>query len=377
MKTTWDIFCTVVDNYGDIGVTWRLARQLASEHDLAVRLWVDDLQAFVPLCPEADSQAEQQWRQGVEVRHWPATWQGAEPAQVVVGAFACQLPQAYVEAMGEQAKPPLWLNLDYLSAEDWVDGCHGLPSPQANGLRKFFFFPGFTEKTGGLLREAALLPRCQAFRQAPNERARFLAGLGVHPEAGARLISLFAYENSQLGNWLDVLAEGAHPSHLLVPQGRILGDLGHWLGEADLAVGALHRRGALTVQVLPFVSQDDYDRLLWSCDFNAVRGEDSFVRAQWAGVPMLWHIYIQEENAHWEKLEAFLALYCHGLSAAAGQALGELWRAWNMDRPMGQAWQALQPHWQEVREHARQWQATQAARPDLATRLVQFYRNSL
>ncbi|MDH0304838.1 MULTISPECIES: elongation factor P maturation arginine rhamnosyltransferase EarP [unclassified Pseudomonas] len=377
MKTTWDIFCTVVDNYGDIGVTWRLARQLASEHDLAVRLWVDDLHAFARLCPEADSQAMQQWQQGVEVRHWPAEWQDAEPAQVVVGAFACQLPQGYVAAMGSQPTPPLWLNLDYLSAEDWVEGCHGLPSPQANGLRKFFFFPGFTEHTGGLLREASLLPRCEAFRQTPGARARFLEALGIQPQEGARLISLFAYENPQLGNWLDVLAADAHPVHLLVPQGRILGDLGDWLGEADLPVGALHRRGALTVQVLPFVSQDDYDRLLWSCDFNAVRGEDSFVRAQWAGVPMLWHIYIQEENAHWEKLEAFLALYRRGLSDAAGQALTGLWRAWNMDRPMGQAWQALQPHWDEVREHARQWQAAQAARPDLATRLVQFYRNSL
>ncbi|MEE1888792.1 elongation factor P maturation arginine rhamnosyltransferase EarP [Pseudomonas carassii] len=377
MKTTWDIFCTVVDNYGDIGVTWRLARQLAAEHDLAVRLWVDDLQAFVRLCPQADSQAGQQWQQGVEIRHWPVTWQGAQPAQVVVGAFACQLPDGYVQAMRQQTTPPLWLNLDYLSAEDWVEGCHGLPSPQANGLRKFFFFPGFTEKTGGLLREATLLPRCQAFRQTPGERADFLARLGVQPREGARLISLFAYENPQLGDWLDALAADVHPTHLLVPQGRILGDLGDWLGEADLPVGALHRRGALTVQVLPFVSQDDYDRLLWSCDFNAVRGEDSFVRAQWAGVPMLWHIYIQEENAHWEKLEAFLALYRQGLSAAAGQALTELWRAWNMDRPMGQAWLALQPHWDEVREHARQWQAAQAARPDLATRLVQFYRNSL
>ncbi|MBI6895831.1 elongation factor P maturation arginine rhamnosyltransferase EarP [Pseudomonas putida] len=377
MKTTWDIFCTVVDNYGDIGVTWRLARQLVAEHDLAVRLWVDDLQAFVRLCPQADSQAGQQWQQGVEIRHWPVTWHDTQPAQVVVGAFACQLPDGYVQAMSQQPTPPLWLNLDYLSAEDWVEGCHGLPSPQANGLRKFFFFPGFTENTGGLLREATLLPRCQAFRQTPGERADFLAGLGVQPREGARLISLFAYENPQLGNWLDVLAADVHPTHLLVPQGRILGDLGNWLGVADLPVGALHRRGALTVQVLPFVSQDDYDRLLWSCDFNAVRGEDSFVRAQWAGVPMLWHIYIQEENAHWEKLEAFLTLYRQGLSAVAGQALTELWRAWNMDRPMGLAWQALQPHWDEVREHARQWQAAQAARPDLATRLVQFYRNSL
>ncbi|WP_369990407.1 elongation factor P maturation arginine rhamnosyltransferase EarP [Pseudomonas xanthosomatis] len=376
MKATWDIFCTVVDNYGDIGVTWRLARQLAAEHGLAVRLWVDDLQPFVRLCPTADGSAEQQWQQGVEVRRWPASWQGETPGQVVIGAFACQLPDGLAEAMAAQPRAPLWLNLDYLSAEDWVEGCHGLPSPQANGLRKMFFFPGFSEKTGGLLREASLLERREAF--GADARTAFLRGLGVEVRPDTRLISLFAYENPQLGNWLDGLAaDGSNATHLLVPHGRILGDLGQWLGEGELAVGALHRRGALTVQVLPFVSQDDYDRLLWSCDFNAVRGEDSFVRAQWAGAPMLWHIYVQQENAHWEKLDAFLALYRQGLSDAAGQALVELWRAWNMDQAMGQAWQNLQAHWPELRQHARQWCAVQAARPDLATRLVQFYRNSL
>ncbi|QXH48373.1 elongation factor P maturation arginine rhamnosyltransferase EarP [Pseudomonas xanthosomatis] len=376
MKATWDIFCTVVDNYGDIGVTWRLARQLAAEHGLAVRLWVDDLQPFVRLCPAADSSAEQQWQQGVLVRRWPARWTGETPGQVVIGAFACQLPDGLAEAMAAQPRAPLWLNLDYLSAEDWVEGCHGLPSPQANGLRKMFFFPGFSENTGGLLREASLLARREAF--GADARTAFLRGLGVEVQPDARLISLFAYENPQLGNWLDVLAaDDSNATHLLVPHGRILGDLGQWLGEGELAVGALHRRGALTVQVLPFVSQDDYDRLLWSCDFNAVRGEDSFVRAQWAGAPMLWHIYVQQENAHWEKLDAFLALYRQGLSDAAGQALVELWRAWNMDQAMGQAWQNLQAHWPELRQHARQWCAAQAARPDLATRLVQFYRNSL
>ncbi|MFK3774840.1 elongation factor P maturation arginine rhamnosyltransferase EarP [Pseudomonas sp. NPDC089406] len=376
MKATWDIFCTVVDNYGDIGVTWRLARQLAAEHGLAVRLWVDDLQPFVRLCPAADSSAEQQWQQGVEVRRWPVSWPGEAPGQVVIGAFACQLPDGLAEAMAAQPRAPLWLNLDYLSAEDWVEGCHGLPSPQANGLRKMFFFPGFSEKTGGLLREASLLARREAF--GADARTAFLRGLGVEVQADARLISLFAYENPQLRSWLDVLAaDASNATHLLVPHGRILGDLGQWLGEGELAVGAVHRRGALTVQVLPFVSQDDYDRLLWSCDFNAVRGEDSFVRAQWAGVPMLWHIYVQEENAHWEKLDAFLALYRQGLSDVAGQALVEMWRAWNIDQAMGQAWQNLQAHWPELRQHARQWCAAQAARPDLATKLVQFYRNSL
>ncbi|NIF29863.1 elongation factor P maturation arginine rhamnosyltransferase EarP [Pantoea sp. Tr-811] len=377
MKTTWDIFCTVVDNYGDIGVTWRLARQLVAEHGLAVRLWVDDLNAFVPLCPGSDANAARQWQQGVEVCAWPATWQPAEPADVVIGAFACQLPPAYVEAMRARTVPVLWLNLDYLSAEAWVEGCHGLPSPQANGLRKVFFFPGFTAKTGGLLREATLLARRQAFEQSAEARTAFLQGLGVQARPGALLMSLFAYENAQLGGWLDALAVDAGPVHLLVPQGRILGDLARWLGVQALAVGEVHQRGSLTVQVLPFVSQDDYDRLLWSCGFNAVRGEDSFVRAQWAGRPMLWHIYIQDENAHWEKLEAFLALYRQGLSDDASAALMALWRAWNMDGDMHAAWQGARKHWAQLQQHAQDWAASQAARPDLAKALVQFYRNWL
>ncbi len=377
MKATWDIFCSVVDNYGDIGVTWRLARQLVAEHGLAVRLWVDDLNAFTPMCPGADANAAQQWRQGVEVRQWPAAWLPVAPADVVIGAFACQLPAAYVEAMRVCPRPPLWLNLEYLSAEDWVAGCHGLPSPQANGLRKVFFFPGFTENTGGLLREAELLARRDALQQSAAARQAFLQGLAVSPAPGALLISLFAYENPQLGNWLDALAAGDQACHLLVPQGRVVAGLSHWLGEAPLQAGQVRTRGVLTVQVLPFVSQDDFDRLLWCCDFNAVRGEDSFVRAQWAGQPMLWHIYVQDENAHWEKLEAFLALYRRGLSTDAGAALLGLWRAWNMDQDMGQAWQAARRHWPELQQHARCWAAQQAAQPDLATALVHFYGNSL
>jgi uncharacterized repeat protein (TIGR03837 family) len=377
MKTHWDIFCCVVDNYGDIGVTWRLARQLVAEQGLAVRLWVDDLKAFVRICPEAQADVAQQWQQGVDVRQWPSEWQDTAVADVVIGAFACQLPPAYVQAMLEQPRAPLWLNLDYLSAEDWVEGCHGLPSPQANGLRKVFFFPGFSAKTGGLLREANLLSQRDVLQQDPAARKAFLQGLGVTPENNARLISLFAYENPGVASWLDVLAADSRPNHLLVPEGRVLGDVQAWLGEQALSVGNIARRGALTVQILPFVSQDDYDRLLWCCDFNAVRGEDSFVRAQWAARPLLWHIYVQEEYAHWEKLEAFLDLYILELSAPAGAALVQLWRAWNMDSDMGQAWQQVLAHWDELDRHARRWSAVQAAQPDLAAALVQFYRNWL
>jgi hypothetical protein len=291
----WDIFCSVVDNYGDIGVTWRLARQLAAEHGHAVRLWVDELAAFARLCPEASATAARQQLAGVELCHWIAPWPAVEPAEVVIEAFACHLPPAYREAMAARGARRLWLNLEYLSAEDWVAGCHGLPSPQPGGLQKFFFFPGFAAGTG----------------------------------------------------------------------------------EDGLAPGDRRQRGSLQIQVLPFMAQDDYDRLLWCCDLNAVRGEDSFVRAQWAGRPLLWHIYQQEEGAHWDKLEAFLALYGAELSPAAAEALGGLCRAWNAGKGMGEAWERLLPVWPELAAHAERWCSDQAARPDLATALEQFYRNWL
>lgn len=375
MKVSWDIFCSVVDNYGDIGVTWRLARQLAAEHDLAVRLWVDDLHAFVPLCPEADATASEQWQQGVEVRQWPQVWAAVEVADVVIEAFGCKLPEAYLRAMKERVSPALWINLEYLSAEDWVAGCHGLPSLRPDGLKRMFFFPGFEAGTGGLLREGDLLARRQAFQRDPLARQAFLQALGVFPDPQARLISLFAYENTGLASWLSALSAGHRATHLLVPQGRIMADLLHWLDVEALSPGTVERRGTLTVQALPFVRQEDYDRILWSCDFNAVRGEDSFVRAQWAARPMLWHIYQQEEDAHWVKLKAFLALYVNGLSPAAAQAITDLWLAWNAGADMTKSWNDVEEHWEQLSAHAERWCLQQANQADLAQALVLFYRN--
>ncbi|MGF6329514.1 putative repeat protein (TIGR03837 family) [Pseudomonas sp. BS3782 TE3695] len=371
----WDIFCTVVDNFGDIGVTWRLARQLVAEHSMAVRLWVDDLRAFERLCPDIDINAAQQWQQGVEVRQWSADWQPTEAADVVIAAFACQLPSAYMEAMAAREKPPLWMNLDYLSAEDWVVGCHGLPSVKYNNVQKFFFFPGFRKGTGGLLRESGLLERRRQFQQSLQAQREFLQGLGIDRAPNAQLISLFAYENAGLASWLDTMAADSTPTHLLVPEGRILADVERWLKVDGLKTGTVHVRGALTVQVLPFVRQDQYDLLLWSCDFNAVRGEDSFVRAQWAGRPLLWHIYRQDEDIHLDKLDAFLTLYTQGLSEPAREAISGLWRAWNAGETMADHWKSTRKHWPELEKHAETWCLEQALQADLAAALVQFYLN--
>jgi len=376
-KTRWDIFCTVVDNYGDIGVTWRLARQLVAEHALTVRLWVDDLRAFERLCPELDIHLDTQWQQGVEVRHWPAEWPETDAADVVIAAFACQLPTRYMDAMAERQQRPLWLNLDYLSAEDWVVGCHRLPSVKYKSVQRYFFFPGFQPDTGGLLRERNLIEQRQAFQRDRASQRQFLQGLGIAPASDALLISLFAYENPGLASWLDVLAADVSPTHLLVPEGRIVGDVARWLKVESLKAGDLQIRGALTVQVVPFIHQDQYDRLLWCCDFNAVRGEDSFVRAQWAGRPMLWHIYQQDEDIHMDKLDAFLALYTRALSPAAADATSGFWRAWCSGQPVGQHWLAVREHWSQLQSHAEAWSLEQALQADLATALVHFYRNWL
>ncbi|MFA5916282.1 MAG: elongation factor P maturation arginine rhamnosyltransferase EarP, partial [Burkholderiales bacterium] len=89
---SWDIFCTVVDNYGDIGVCWRLARQLAAEHGQRVRLWVDDLASLARISPGVVPGLGVQHSRGVEIRWWREPFPAVEPADVVVEAFACNPP---------------------------------------------------------------------------------------------------------------------------------------------------------------------------------------------------------------------------------------------------------------------------------------------
>lgn len=368
----WDIFCVVIDNYGDIGVCWRLARQLVTEHGLQVRLWVDELAALQKIQPETRLTPNQQLC-GVEVREWRAQtdFNPVEIADVVVEAFACDVPELYVQKMAQRETPPRWFNLEYLTAESWARDCHGLTSLHARyALKKEFFFPGFAPGMGGLIREGHILAERDQLQSEPARRLAFLAGLGVQPVKGARLISLFAYENPALASLFEAMSKGTEPVHVLVPEGRVMASVQAFLGH-PLLPGKTEQTGNLYLQALPFMAQQDYDCLLWCCDMNCVRGEDSFVRAQWAATPLLWHIYVQEEDAHLIKLEAFLDLYCAALPDAAAQAVKELWLAWNRGEDCAPRWQAFTQHWPALQQHARSWSAEQIAHGDLAANMVQ------
>lgn len=218
----WDIFCNVVDNYGDIGVCWRLARQLAAEQHLRVRLWVDDLKSFQPLCPDIDVQLASQMIAGVEIRYWPASFPEATPGSIVIEAFGCRIPECFVAAMVQRKPQPVWINLEYLSAEPWVAGCHALSSPHPRlPLVKYFYFPGFSLDTGGLLRERDLHSRKQAFETSPALQLEFWQSLGFPPPADNALkISLFAYENPAISDLLHAWEASATPVCCLLPLSR-------------------------------------------------------------------------------------------------------------------------------------------------------------
>jgi uncharacterized repeat protein (TIGR03837 family) len=100
-----DIFCAVVDNFGDIGVCWRLARQLRAEHGWRVRLFVDDLKVFHALCPEVDAALSRQDAMGVTIERWHEPSHAGDTLaipDIVIEAFGCELPHAYIAAMARR-----------------------------------------------------------------------------------------------------------------------------------------------------------------------------------------------------------------------------------------------------------------------------------
>lgn len=310
---TWDIFCQVIDNLGDVGVCWRLAADLAKRGHF-VRLWLDDTSALPWMAPGAIQGA---WP-NVVVYAWrdasaPAVLATLAPAQVWVESFGCELPYFFVAertrlhaACGLAA--PTWINLEYLSAERFVERCHRLPSPVMSGpaasWTKHFFYPGFTQRTGGLLREPDLLRQRAAFD--PTARSKWLCGLGLGIGLGIAdqseiLVSLFCYASAPVDHLLAKLLASPRPVHLLVTAGQAREAV-----EQALSRAYPRALGPLRISYLPLLTQTSFDELLWACDINFVRGEDSLVRALWAGRPFVWQIYPQDDGAHEAKLFAFL-----------------------------------------------------------------------
>ena len=371
-----DLFCAVVDNYGDIGVCWRLARQLVAEHGCEVRLIVDDLGAFRVIAPEIDPAVTTQMLLGVEIVAWCAA-SSLIPFDVVIEAFACNPPANFVEAMALRSPQPIWINLEYLSAEAWVDAIHGMPSQhQRLPLTKYFFCPGFTQASGGLIRERSLtrlakLPfgslslgeRVGVRDAAPDPiwmGTQKRASLAPPPKgAGDKLATLrifaFAYPHAPLRALTQAFATASVPTAV------------------THAAPLVHSEPSW--QVAAPVPQTKFDALLAPFDFLIVRGEDSFVRAQWAARPFIWHIYPTDDGAHLTKLDAWLDRYCVGLDAnasAAYRAASHAFNAATADAAQSEPYPLLAQNITVLTAHAERWRDMLMQQTDLATRLLRF-----
>lgn len=357
-----DIFCRVIDNFGDAGVCWRLARQLANHPKCSqVQLYIDDLDRLAHFQPGLDPGCRHQKLLGVNVTQWREPLPACGAADVVIEAFGCSPGRQHIQRMLEHGS--LWINLEYLSAEPWVGSFHRQPSLQANGLKKYFFFPGFSQETGGLLREPGLIEQRDAWRANPMNREQLHQALQL-PELvrsalgnGARQILLFCYEQAAGVGLVQGLQQAGGTSVILVPQGVC----------PDLKRGT---HANVLVHEIPFLDQPGFDHLLWSSDLNCVRGEDSLVRALWAASPLLWHIYPQDDDAHHAKLQAWLN------TSPLPEAVHTLMQYWNHNNATAFASalaKALEPDTWKRWQHAMQmWQTQLCKQTDLADALISF-----
>jgi uncharacterized repeat protein (TIGR03837 family) len=360
-----DLSCRVIDNFGDAGVCWRLARELCVRQGWQVRLIIDRPELIARLAPGFSNSAG--WP---EVVSWEHSLELGDIPDIVIEAFGCFLPEPYLDRMRQRTPAPVWINLEYLSAEAWIDDCHGLPSPDPkSGIAKYFFFPGFSARSGGLIREDAVDQVAATMSQA-DLRSDWLRSIGVDCGVESSLVSLFCYDDSPVEALFADCARDANGVHFLVPAGLPQENLQQIFGRATFY--------GIRATVLPFLAQDDYDRLLACCDVNFVRGEDSFVRAQWAGKPFVWQAYRQAENAHHLKLTAFLDRYLDDLRAPLVATLSAAHRAWNGvdDWPPG-LWAKIMGHRAAIRRHNAQWVKLLAGNGNLAENLAVFCRAKL
>ena len=388
----WDIFCQVIDNFGDIGVCWRLATQLAGRGQ-RVRLWVDDASALTWMAPQGCP--------GVQVRAWTAASPQTgvdQPGDVVVEAFGCKIDAAWlvstvldadspdteittdlianypISASEKRQKThlgPVWINLEYLSAEAFVERNHGLASPvmhgPAKGMTKWFFYPGFTARTGGLLAadyvdddapgSTAQPPRISLFCYEPPALAQLIDQLGCQPLHTGQCTALSAGQPTEL-----LVTSGRASVAVQTVLGKKNGIFPTWIFNSSLSISEY-----LAITALPLMPHEAYDTLLRSCQLNFVRGEDSLVRALWAGQALVWQIYPQSDGAHAAKLDAFL----DWLDAPADLRLFH--HVWN-----GLSSASLPPVnlpvWQASVRTARQ---RLRAQPSLADQIVTFSTNAL
>ena len=371
---TIDILCKVVDNYGDIGVVYRLAKALgdawesvAPGDDLDIRLHVDNLEAFHELCPQVDPAVDVQILRGWTVWRWNSRAEGllSPPPRVVLECFASGRPECLEELLFDPATsaPRVILNVEHLTAESWADDFHLLPAATRSAfVKKWFFMPGFSNKTGGLIIDSGFREAYKKWRNLWEgnigpQRHRSTKDEGIEgskEKTGMRGPSRvgLAEARRELAERLGLELPTGLENAFWVPifsyernYSRVVADLAAWGTELDqgapFALAAAGRSQncflagweaagrPFPALALPFLPQEAWDELLLASDFLIVRGEESLTRATLSGRPFVWHAYLQEGGYQLVKVRALLEQLCPHFRPEDFALLEALWIAFN------------------------------------------------
>jgi uncharacterized repeat protein (TIGR03837 family) len=325
------LLCKVVDNFGDIGVVYRLARAI-SEIDSTIKLNIicSNLESFAAMNSRVDKNSLIQ-----KIEYNGASWtiidwnitttklielNGNLPDfGVILECFQCGRPDFLEEILFDKQNTKLYqiINVEYLTAEDYAEEFHCLKSGTRSALvKKVNFMPGFTAKTGGMILDRSFMDSLAKAKAAP---------INVHDFT----VTLFSYERDFTAVF-DALIEFQSLIQQKDPEFRVKvlaadGKSLPYVKKAQEATGS-----KLEFTALPFMAQAEWDSLLCRSDFNFIRGEDSLSRACLCSKPFFWHAYVQEDNYQLVKVEAVLnRLVPYIRDAELGQKLRQEWLNYN------------------------------------------------
>lgn len=282
-----DIFCQVIDNYGDVGVAYRLAREFKRVYpNKKLRFVINQIEELNLIRKSED----------IEIILYKDISKIENSADLIIESFGCEIPKEYMDKALKNVK--LIINLEYFSAEKWVDDFHLQESFLGGNLKKYFFIPGLSEKSGGILLDNEFLERK---KKVEANKEYYLEKFGIK-EKYDLIGSIFSYEKN-FDSLIEELKKLDKKIILLILSEKTQKNFIKYFDNGN-------NYDKIKFVKLPFFTYDKYEELLALCDFNLVRGEDSFVRALLLGKPFLWHIYPQDENTHIKKLESFLEKYC-------------------------------------------------------------------
>lgn len=300
-----DIFCEIIDNFGDIGVVYRISKELKKIfQNVRIRMVLNRLEEFKAINKKVKD-IDFQEIDGLICVTEKYVKENAETfgtADVFIEAFGCNVPEEYIKRAKENSK--LWINLEYLSGEKWIEDFHLCESLiDSKTLKKIFYMPGFSEKSGGVIIDSGFLERKE---YGKNNREEVLKKYFPNVDIKDKLIgTVFSYEKN-FDNLLEVLKDYERETLLILMGEKTQKSFSEILQKKLREnFGKIIKYGKITMMYADFLSQEEYEEVISAADFNFTRGEDSFVRGILLEKPFMWHIYLQEEKAHMDKIKAF------------------------------------------------------------------------